>query len=93
MPIRRILTGTGLAAMSQGQTQTPAHQVLVRYTEGYVVTDQAFKFFSVTAKIYDLDNNPDGVYEAEYQLTAPPSEILLRPPQPLGPFNVIADRP
>lgn len=81
-------TAAGTGGDVPGAISDAREEVLVRFTRGQVVTEPSFKFFSVTADIYKLDGSPDGVYEGEYQLTAPPADLFLRPVQPIPPFDV-----
>ena len=71
-----------------GATSDVREEVLVRITQGSILTDQSLQYFSVRANIYTLEGLHDGVYEGEYQLTEKFADVFNRPPQPVPPFNV-----
>jgi hypothetical protein len=66
----------------------PREEVLVRFSDGHVITDESSQFFSVRALMYTLDNRPDGIYEGEYQLIVAPAEVFNRPQPPVPPFDL-----
>ena len=85
MPAQPLPAGVG--GDVPGATSDPREEILVRFSQGHIVTNHAFKFFSVTAKLFTLDNTPDGYYEAEYQLTTPLADIVDRPAKPVPPYD------
>lgn len=71
----------------EGAKSDPREDLLIRFSHGHIVTEMSGNAFSVRADLYTLDNRPDGRYEGEYQLVAPPSDAFNRPPQPVPPFD------
>jgi hypothetical protein len=71
-----------------GATSDPREEVLVRFSEGHIITDSSFEFFRVRANLFKLDNTPDGFYEGVYQLTTSPYVgIFNRPSNPVPPYD------
>jgi hypothetical protein len=68
-------------------TTDPREEVLVRFSQGHIVTDESLQFFSVRANIHTLDNRPDGTYEGEYELIEAPADVFNRPDPPVPPFD------
>ncbi len=85
MPVKSRSTGVG--GDVPGATSDPREEVLVRFTQGHLVTDASLHYFSARADIYTLDNRPDGRYQGEYELISAPSDMFLRPPDPVPPFD------
>ena len=85
MPVKTRYPGVG--GDVPGATSDWREEVLVRLTQGHVVTDRSLHYFSARAHIYTLDNRPDGRYEGEYELISAPSDVFARPPQPVPPFD------
>lgn len=85
--MRGRIQSAGAGGDVPGATSDAREEVLLRFSQGHIVTDQSWEFFSVRANLYTLDNRPDGIYEGEYQLTVPAGDVFDRPPQPAPPFD------
>jgi hypothetical protein len=68
-------------------TSDAREEVLVRFSEGTIVTDSSLEFFSVRANLFTLDDTPDGFYEGEYRLIAPIADVFKRPANPVPPYD------
>jgi hypothetical protein len=78
----------GVGGDVPGATSDFREEVLVRFSQGHIVTDHSLEFFSVRANLFKLDNTPDGFYEGEYHLITPIADVFNRPSNPLPPYNL-----
>lgn len=71
-----------------GATSDPREEVLVRYSQGHLITDGSLEYFSVRANLFKLDGTPDGFYEGVYHLiTFPVTGLFNRPSNPPPPYD------
>jgi hypothetical protein len=67
----------------------PQEDVLVRYTRGRGKFSDDKKFISLSMTMYRPDGSTDGFHDGVWQATfSDPRELLARPAQPTGAFNV-----
>ena len=77
----------GVGGDVPGATSDPREEILVRFSHGHIVTKTDYKFISVHAKMFTLDNTEDGTYDAEYHLLTPIEDTLDRPSNPVPPYD------
>jgi hypothetical protein len=81
------IRSAGVGGDVPAATSDSREEMLVRFSEGYIVTDSALEFFSVRANLFKLDDSPDGFYEGEYRLITPIADVFKRASNPVAPYD------